>query len=188
MLNIDSREFINEIFGVKSGDVKVKGLVDCSSSEEFDQEYNRLVVIWKSRNKGEEFIKYMDAYKKQKIRTTMLASTRMKCGLGNPPEDYTQNGNEAINSMIKRAKEKKKLSLKDTIKLIQHEQSRREGQVGSNRKGYGVCFYLSTSKFTIRQKMLAISWLFFANILLTKIKHDNSGRRLEMAFLFGMGC
>ena len=109
-LNIDSRIYSKEIFGVKSGNTKVKGLVDCNSDEEFEREFLRLVEIWKERPRGEDFINYMKEHKKQLIKQCMLASTRERCGLGSPPKDYNQNGNEVIDSMIKRAKGPNKLS------------------------------------------------------------------------------
>ena len=51
----------------------------------------------------------------------MLAKVREKCRLGSPPKNYNQNANEAINSLIKRAKDPGKLSLKETIQLLQKE-------------------------------------------------------------------
>ena len=51
----------------------------------------------------------------------MLAEVREKYGLGSPPKDYNQNANEAINSLIKRAKGPGKLSLKETIQFLQKE-------------------------------------------------------------------
>ena len=65
-LKIDSAAFVSEIFGVKSGEVKVKGLVDCVSDEEFEKEHERLTQIWKIREKGEEFCKYINIYIKKR--------------------------------------------------------------------------------------------------------------------------
>ena len=137
-LKIDSTAFVAEIFGVKSGEVKVKGLIDCVSDQEFEQEYKRLTKVWQTREKGEEFIKYIDVNKKEKMKTTMLASVRTRCGLGNPPENYNQNGNESINSMIKKAKKPGKLSLKETIKLIQEEVNWQEEKVKLALVGKGM--------------------------------------------------
>ena len=63
-LNIDSRIYIKEILGVKSGNTEVKGLVDYNSDEEFEKQFLRLVEIWKERPKGEDFINYMKKHKK----------------------------------------------------------------------------------------------------------------------------
>ena len=59
----------------------------------------------------------------------MLASTREACGLGKPPEDYTQNSNESINSMVKRSKGPGKLSLKEGIQLLQSEVHKQEEKI-----------------------------------------------------------
>ena len=118
-LNVDSRIYIKEIFGVKSGNTKVKGLVDCNSDEEFERECLRLVEMWKERPKGEDFINYMKKHKKQLIKQCMLASTREHCGLGSPPKHYNQNANEASNNMIKRAKGPNKLSMREAVQLMQ---------------------------------------------------------------------
>ena len=48
----------------------------------------------------------------------MGADVRTRCGLGNTPVEYTQNANESVNSMVKRAKDTGILTLEDTIKLI----------------------------------------------------------------------
>ena len=47
--------------------------------------------------KGFEFIQYIDKYKKQHMKTNMLASVRERCGLGSSPTEYNQNCNESIN-------------------------------------------------------------------------------------------
>ena len=39
-------------------------------------------------HKWEDFINYMEKYKKQLFTQCMLASTRERCGLGSPPTDY----------------------------------------------------------------------------------------------------
>ena len=107
----------------------MKGLVDYNSDEEFEREFLRLVEIWKEMPKGEDFINYMKKHKKQLIKQFMLASTRERCGLGSPPKDYNQNANEAINSMIKRAKGPNKLSMREAVQLMQQEVSGQDEKV-----------------------------------------------------------
>ena len=58
-LNIDLRICIKEVCGVKSGNTKVKGIVDCNNDEEFKREFLRLEETWKERPKREDFINYM---------------------------------------------------------------------------------------------------------------------------------
>ena len=100
-LGIDGKRFIMDIFGVKSGEIKVAGLIYCFSEEEFDAEYGRLCNIWKTMPKVFECIQHIDKYKKQYMKTSMLASVRKRCVLGSPLIEYNQNCNESIDSMIK---------------------------------------------------------------------------------------
>ena len=51
----------------------------------------------------------------------MIAKTRTRCGLGNLPDEYNQNTNECMNSVLKRLKSFRKLTVKETIELIQTE-------------------------------------------------------------------
>lgn len=52
-------EYIREIFGKVSGDVKVKGLLDAKSDEEFENEFARLEKRWQERGAvGVQFRRY----------------------------------------------------------------------------------------------------------------------------------
>ena len=61
------------------------------------------------RNK---FVRCIAKNKIQHFPDNMLAKVREKCGLGSPPKYYNHNANETISSLIKRAKDPGKLSLK----------------------------------------------------------------------------
>ena len=62
---------------------------------------------WKKRRvKGYQFLKYLTETKKDLMKSSMIASVRKRCGLGDPPKQYDQNANEAMNSVIKKAKRK----------------------------------------------------------------------------------
>ena len=136
-LGIDAKSFIKDIFGLKSGEIKVAGLIDCFSEEEFDAEYERLHSIWKTMPKGFEFIQYKDKYKKQYMKTSMLASVRERYSLGSPAIEYNQNCNESINSMIKGSKGPHKLTLIETVQLLQKEANLQEEKVKLAINGKG---------------------------------------------------
>ncbi|XP_057292435.1 uncharacterized protein LOC130621141 [Hydractinia symbiolongicarpus] len=91
--------------------------------------YEKISEKWKVKPNGPKFIEYFENFKKNSMKEKMLSSVRIKCGLGNPPEPYTQNANESINSMIKRSKESGKLTLKQTVKLMQDEVKKQEEKV-----------------------------------------------------------
>ena len=52
---------------------------------------------------------------------TMVYFIRKRNGLGEPAEEYNQNANECINSVIKRSNGPGKLSLKETVQLLHSE-------------------------------------------------------------------
>ena len=144
-LGIVSEPYIEEIFRKKVNDTKIKGLMDCNDEKEFDVFYDQLRELWVKRPKGVEFSVFMDNYKRKAIKDSMLVETRKICGLGDPPEDYTQNANESINSMIKRGKASGKLSLKDTIQHFHREIQMQEEKVKLALVGKGninILFYI----------------------------------------------
>ena len=101
--------------------------------------------IWETRPNDDKFVSYIEKNKIQHFRDNMLAEVREKYGLGSPPKDYNQNANEAINSLIKRAKGPGKLSLKETIQFLQKEVRDQEENVK---------FALLKSAFLILFRML----------------------------------
>ena len=94
------------IFGRQIGNLKLKGLVDCTSEEEFDTFLQLSLKEWDEFGVPIGFIDYFRE-KAKLIRATMTAEVRMEAGLGNPPELYRQQANESINNMIKRELSKK---------------------------------------------------------------------------------
>ena len=79
-LGITSEYCIDEIMGVKSGEIKVKGLIDCTSKEEFDKKYDALKKVWLQRE-GKKFVDYIDANKRDSFKNNMRADIRTRCGL-----------------------------------------------------------------------------------------------------------
>ena len=115
-------EYMCEIFGKTSGTTKVKELLDVTSEDQFELEWKRLEEIWKGRgSKGALFLSYMNVNKRNIMKKCMIAETRTRCGFVNPPDEYNQNANECMNSVLKRLKSFKKLTVKETIELIQNE-------------------------------------------------------------------
>ena len=51
----------------------------------------------------------------------MVHFVRKANGLGEPAEEYNQNANECINSVLKRSKGNYRISLKEAIQLIHNE-------------------------------------------------------------------
>ena len=51
----------------------------------------------------------------------MVHFVRKTNGLGEPAEEYSQNANECINSVLKRSKDNYKISVKETLQLTHKE-------------------------------------------------------------------
>ena len=52
--------YMEEIFGKKSGNIKIKGLLDCFEENEFVAEWKNLEEKWKMRRvEGYQFLKYL---------------------------------------------------------------------------------------------------------------------------------
>ena len=102
--------------------MKVKGLLDTESQEQYESEWRRLGKIWLNREKAsDKFISYLQKHKQQKQFESMVHFVRKANGLREPAEEYNQNANECINSVLKRSKGSYKISLKETIQLIRNE-------------------------------------------------------------------
>ena len=75
-----------------------------------------------NREKGsDKFVSYLRKHKNQKWLESMVHFVRKANGLGEPAEEYNQNANECINSVLKRSKGNYKISLKEVIQLIHNE-------------------------------------------------------------------
>ena len=82
-------ECMCEIFGKTSGTTKVKGLLDVTSEDQCHLEWKRLEEIWLGRgSKGALFLSYMNVNKRNMMKKCIIAVTRNRCGLGNPPDEY----------------------------------------------------------------------------------------------------
>ena len=118
----DKNIYMEETFGKTSGNIKIKGLLDCFEENEFLAEWKNLVEKWKKRGvEGYHFLKYLTETKKDLMKSSMIVSVRKRCGLGDPPKQYDQNADEAMNSVVKKSKGKGMISVKETIKLLHQE-------------------------------------------------------------------
>lgn len=117
----EAKDYINDIFGRQIQSEKVPGLVDCFSSDEFDEKLESLKPLWIERHLyGEEFHKYFVTFKADLIKNCMTADLRAMCGLGYPPSMYNQNANECANSVVKRDLKLEKLSVQDCVMHLQN--------------------------------------------------------------------
>ena len=99
------KEVLDDIFGCQNGNVFSEGLVDSENEEVLSQ---KLPVMEKRWNEFEKehatqpgFFEWFIRNKATIIRQTMLKPVREEAGLGSPPEPFTTNASEAVNSIIK---------------------------------------------------------------------------------------
>ena len=129
---------INDIFGEVVEDLKIKGLVDCWDAAELNTMFSEKAKIWRQiAGKGEAFVTYFEQHKLPLIANCMTAKVRTVAGLGYPPDVYTQNANECINSVLKRAAKGKKLSLREAALTIDSSVREQENQVKLAMIGIG---------------------------------------------------
>ena len=92
-----------EILGRRLENQQLKGLVDCSSPGEVIQTNKNLKQTWLTWHPcRKEFTSYFEKNKLDFIKGTMTQNVCSMAGLGFPPEGYNQNGDECMNSVLKR--------------------------------------------------------------------------------------
>ena len=103
-----SRQFFDDIFGKQEGNVKVDGLVDSTSTIDFDEKLSALEEVWNEREKPHcgqgdpQFYAYFKNVKAEVVRHHMRKDLHEAVGLGSPPQIFTTNASEAINSILKK--------------------------------------------------------------------------------------
>jgi len=115
---LESKQYMADIFG----DSSVNGLVASPTKEHFAKKLSDLKEQWIVRHKeGAKFYKYFMERKADEIANCMTAEVRSLSGLGYPPQVYSQNANECMNSVIKRAAQNKKMDIMDCITNLRQE-------------------------------------------------------------------
>ena len=107
-------KILNDIFGRQVGETTVKGLID----SEFEATHRDIIAEkdqLQPSDKIVQFEKYFNDKKVKRIRSSMTADVRSRCGLGYPPAPFTQNANECMDKVLKQrsAGEPAKLTAKD---------------------------------------------------------------------------
>ena len=85
-----------------------EGLVDCCSSDDFDQRLSHLKNMWDSHESAHlpttrsSFYDFSLKYQLVVVKYYMRKDLRESVGLGSPPSTFTTNGSESVNAAIKR--------------------------------------------------------------------------------------
>jgi hypothetical protein len=115
------KEYMAEISGTST-----ESLVSSKTKEQFTERLTGLKEKWTTRHKeGGKFYNFF--LQRKPFRNCLTAEVRSLSGLGYPPDVYSQNANECMNSVIKRVAQNKKMDVIDCIenlrKVVAHQQN-----------------------------------------------------------------
>ncbi len=101
-----AKEILDDVFGCQQGEVLSEGLVDCMSTNEFDAKLAILETRWAKIEESHPvtqpgFFTWFCQQKVEIMKSTMLRPVREQAGLGCPPQAFTTNASETVNSMLK---------------------------------------------------------------------------------------
>ena len=116
-----SRSVLNDIFGNRSSDTYVEGLIDAVDGADFDNRFLRLETSWSKQEKSDvgtdEFVPWFQRYKLDHFKKTMIGSVRKAAGLL-PTEHFSTNASEAVNMILKSKMNYKKSDLPYLVSQI----------------------------------------------------------------------
>ena len=119
LLNVpvgEQQNIIKSILGFENDGKRVKGLVDCSA-DEFNDKLGEMEKLW-----PDDFIHWIHTSKGRlrsaanTMKLCMLRSVRVAAGLGSPPNKWTNQRAESMNSVLK-----EELSHQETDQVSLHE-------------------------------------------------------------------
>ena len=114
------RKVLDEIFGGRRGSVYLEGLIDAKSAEDLDLKLAALKPEWDQRECEQSgcvarFHNWFLAHKAEDFKSSAIHPVRERCGLGIPPDTFTTNASETINSVLKSKVDYKKSDLPNFV-------------------------------------------------------------------------
>lgn len=94
-----SKQVLDSIFGYQVGSTFYTGLIDAEDAHDFDDKMAKLKQVWEDL--CPEFYQWFQNTQVELFCSSMIQSVRSCAGLGSPPQAYTTNNNESINSLLK---------------------------------------------------------------------------------------
>ena len=127
-----AKTVLDDVFGTQQGEIFAEGLVDSASNEEFNKKLQMLEKRWNEIESCNPqitpgFHGWFLQYKADIMKSTMLRPVREEAGLGSPPQQFTTNPSEAVNSVIKNQvgyKSHQLIEFVDHLKAVVDEQYR----------------------------------------------------------------
>lgn len=120
-----AEEFVTDILGKQHGSTYIKGLVDCTSEQEFDEKLQALEQTWNDRelpycpSSGPRFYTSFCTYQAEVVKQHMRRDLQEAVGLGCPLLIFTTNCSESLNASIKQKMNYKQHEWPQFNKLMQ---------------------------------------------------------------------
>ncbi len=136
-------QLLTSVCGKQRGNTLHEGLIDASTSEEFEYQLDHLQEKWEEDVEQDgvlEFFAWFRKYKAGIIKRSMIKEVQEEAGLGSPPERFTTNASESLNAVMKAGVHYRKNELPAFIqklhKLVVEEQEREFEQAVIDRGKY----------------------------------------------------
>ena len=94
---------LDEIFGSRMGTVYTEGLIDSKTCDDFNSKLSSLKPVWEERESSDASCTkgFHDWFLQHKAEVFKCSAICSVPGLGNPPELFTTNASESLNSVLK---------------------------------------------------------------------------------------
>ena len=123
--------------------MKIEGLVDASSEDNFYCKLEALEQAWRKRESphagecGPQFYNYFKRFQANVVCYHMRKDIRVAAGLGSPPTMFTTNSSEAINSVIKKQVHYKKTQWPEFVKHMKELAESQRNEIIRSLSGRG---------------------------------------------------
>ena len=108
----------NDIFGNRSSDFYIEGLIDAEDDDDFALRFSQLKSSWMSSySEITPFIQWFERYKLSYFRSTMIKSVR-KAAIFSDTEHFTTNASEAVNMVLKSKMDYKKSDVPQLVRKL----------------------------------------------------------------------
>ena len=138
-----SQQFLDDIFGKQDGNLKIEGLIDSTSAEDFQQKLEALEDHWITRElpytsqAGPRFNEYFRRIQADVVCHHMHKDIREAAGLGSPPSIFTTNSSEAINSVLKKQVSFKKTQWPEFVRQMKELVDEQQNEIIHSLSGRG---------------------------------------------------
>ena len=138
-----AQQILDDIFGKREGNLRVEGLVDTTSVEDFELKFGALEEHWNKREspyageKGPQLYSHFRRCQANVVCNHMRKDIREAAGLGSPAAIFTTNSSEAINSVLKRGVNYKKTQWPEFVQQMKDLVEAQRNEIVRSLSGRG---------------------------------------------------